>query len=74
MKFGGGENLLDVLTQSKILGFCRVVLKRRNLRLIFQYIHPAGTEVGHREVQIIIAIPITGGQSLGLGLARNNPE
>ena len=60
VKFGGDENLLDMLTQYKILGFCRVFLKRRNLRLVFQDINPVGTEVSRREVQIIITIPIAG--------------
>ena len=60
-----------MLTQYKILGFCRVGLKQKNLKLVFQYIEPAGTEVSRREVQNIIAIPITCSQCLGVGLARN---
>jgi hypothetical protein len=31
VKFGGVENLFDVLTQYKILGFCRLGFNRREL-------------------------------------------
>ena len=51
--------------------FSSIVLKRRNLRLVFLDIHPAGTKVGRREVQIAIVIPIAPGQCLGVGLDRN---
>ena len=53
-------DIADMPLKIRFWNFIESFLKRRNLRLVFQDINPAGTEVSRGKVQIIIVIPIAG--------------